>query len=151
MIWHFHNIEFSHPETCLFLYHNFLLYPRVHVGLKHFFVNFILGAQCKYKCDLSLTCIFPCLCIYFLSTSSLSFLYSIHLLNSLKSFLECGACKIKIFWSSLVAQWVKDLAIVTTVALVIKVVWVWSLAQELSHATGAAKKYFKNVTISIFC
>ena len=32
------------------------------------------------------------------------------------------------------AQWVKDLAVVTAVA------WVRSLAWELSHALGAAKK-----------
>ena len=33
-------------------------------------------------------------------------------------------------------------SVVTAVALVIVVVWVRSLAQELLHAMGAAKKYF---------
>ena len=41
--------------------------------------------------------------------------------------------------SSLVAQWVKDLSIVTAVAQVIAMVWICSLAQELLHPVGAAK------------
>ena len=36
-------------------------------------------------------------------------------------------------------------SVVTAVALVIAVVWVRSLAQELLHAMGAAKKYFKKM------
>ena len=38
------------------------------------------------------------------------------------------------------AQWVKDLAVVTAVALVSAVAQVRSLAQELTHAVGMAKK-----------
>ena len=41
----------------------------------------------------------------------------------------------------LVSQWVKDLAgIVTTIATVTAVAQVQSLAQELLHAVGVAKK-----------
>ena len=42
--------------------------------------------------------------------------------------------------SSLVAQWVKDLALFTAMAWVTAMVQVQSLAQELLHVTGTAKK-----------
>ena len=42
--------------------------------------------------------------------------------------------------SSLVAQQVKDLAVVTAAAQVTAVAWVLSLAWELAHAMGTAKK-----------
>ena len=38
------------------------------------------------------------------------------------------------------AQQVKGSGIVTAVALIIAVVWVWSLSLELLHAVGVAKK-----------
>ena len=41
-------------------------------------------------------------------------------------------------------QWVKDLALSTAVAQVTAVMWVQSLAWELQHASGIAKKFFKN-------
>ena len=43
-------------------------------------------------------------------------------------------------WSSLVAQQVKDLALLLLVAQVAAVVAVWSLALELLRAIGVAKK-----------
>ena len=42
-------------------------------------------------------------------------------------------------WSSLVTQWVKDLAVVTEAAWVTAVVRVWSLAHEHLHAVDVAK------------
>ena len=49
---------------------------------------------------------------------------------------------LKSIWrgSSLVAQWVKDLAFVTAMAWVTAMAQVQSLAQELPHATDMAKK-----------
>lgn len=49
--------------------------------------------------------------------------------------------KINVIGSSCVAQQVKDLAgIVAAVVQVATVAWVWSLAWDLPHAAGAAKK-----------
>ena len=44
-----------------------------------------------------------------------------------------------VYWSSLVAQWVKDPALVTAVAWVTVVAWVQSLVPEFPHLSGAAK------------
>ena len=48
--------------------------------------------------------------------------------------------KIQHSWRSLVAQWVKDPVLLTTVAWVTAGVWVPSLTQELPHVMGSAKK-----------
>ena len=43
-------------------------------------------------------------------------------------------------WSSLVAQWIKDLTLISAVAQVTAVMWVWFLAWELPHTMGEAKR-----------
>ena len=53
------------------------------------------------------------------------------------------------FESSIVAQWVKDLALSLLWLIDIAVVQVQSLVQELPHATGVAKK--KNLIAMLDC
>ena len=48
--------------------------------------------------------------------------------------------KASTYWSSLVPQWVKELAIVTAMALVTAAAPVRFQAPEILHTTGVAKK-----------
>ena len=48
------------------------------------------------------------------------------------------------FWNSLVAEWVKDPALSSSVVQVTAAAWIQSLAQECPHAVGVAKNLKKN-------